>query len=104
MAESGGQPGNKNATKNKPWAQALAHVAERWPEPPETDECTQLMRGLRLAAFEFWKNTMTARDIGFFKEAADRFDGKPAQTIQGGEEGSQPIAIQIVRFTDVAPR
>lgn len=93
MAERGGQPGNTNASKGKPWAMALQHVAERWPEPPETEECTALARGLRLAAYEFWRNTMNAEDLGYFKEAGDRFDGKAAQSVTLSGDADNPIAI-----------
>lgn len=99
MAERGGQPGNQNATKNKPWAMALEHVAERWPELPDIENCTALARGHRLAAFEFYKNMMAKGDCAFFREFGDRNDGKCAQSVTIAGDDLNPLRI-IATATD----
>lgn len=88
--------GNENASKGRRWAQALEHVASRWPDEPDYVDCSSLVRGLRMAAFEFWKKTMNDCDLGFFKEAGDRFDGKPAQTTTLTGDQDNPLALTLI--------
>lgn len=49
------------------------------------------MRGLNNAAHLFVRNVMTGGDLGYFKETADRFDGRAAQSITGADGG--PLVI-----------
>ena len=44
-----------------------------------------------------------AGDVASFKEIADRLDGKPAQQVQLGGDGSgDPVVVEVVRFADKA--
>jgi hypothetical protein len=82
VAESGGQPGNNNAGKNKPFWRAL-------------DRAIAQDDGKRLrAAAEKLIDMAANGDIPAMKELADRLDGKSAQPIVG-EEGRE-LVIRIV--------
>jgi len=71
MAERGGQAGNKNATKNKPWQKAL----ER--------ELTGERNADKLAAIAVKVVDMaTNGDMPAIKEIGDRLDGKPMQAVE----------------------
>jgi hypothetical protein len=87
MAERGAQPGNKNATKNKLWAETLnrALLAE------DGKKLRELAEKLIDRALE--------GDVTALKEIGDRIDGKPAQMIQGDPDnplGFAEIAVRIV--------
>lgn len=84
MAEIGGQPGNKNATKNKVWIEALNRSIAQ-------DDGKRLR-----AAAEKLLDLAVAGDVQALKELGDRLDGKPAQTVQGpGEDGAHKVIAQI---------
>lgn len=88
--------GNQNAAKSKRWEAALERAFAAWPNEPDSTNCSPLMIGLNKAAFNFVARTMAAdADLGFFKETADRLDGKPAQAITG--EGGAPLTITFIR-------
>lgn len=70
MPGSGAPKGNKNASKNKPWAQALLHIAIGEPEKLE-----------RLAQIT-WQQALDG-DHFARKEIADRLDGKPVARVEG---------------------
>ena len=70
MAESGGQPGNNNATKAKPWANALEK------ELTGDANAKKLRKIARKVVAEAGKGNMWA-----IKEIGDRLDGKPHQSI-----------------------
>jgi hypothetical protein len=77
VAESGGQPGNKNNTKGKPISDAFRRAL------------TGEVNADRLAKL-IEKYVVKAEDGDFpvFKEIIDRLEGKAAQTVQGtGEQG-----------------
>lgn len=91
--------GNNNAGKSKRWEAALERAYAAWPNEPDSTGCTPFMIGLNKAAHNFVKRTMAAdADLGFFKETADRFDGKAVQAITGGDGG--PLTINLVQFAD----
>lgn len=85
MAESGGQPGNKNATKNRPWAEAInrALLAE------DGKKLRELADKLIARALE--------GDVAALKEIGDRADGKPAQQVQLQGDEDNPLVAKIVR-------
>lgn len=68
MKESGAQPGNKNATKNKPWAEAIAKFMKQNP-----DKKDKIIEKLYAKAEE--------GDLAAAKEIFDRTEGKTPQSI-----------------------
>lgn len=81
MAEKGAQPGNKNATKNKPWSEAInrALLAEDG-------------KKLRLLADKLIDRALDG-DVTALKEVGDRVDGKPAQAITGSDGGELVVRL-----------
>lgn len=65
----GGQPFNKNASKNKPWREALDRALKR----DDRGLLDKAAQALEAAA---------AGDLAAIKEIADRMDGRPAQAVQ----------------------
>lgn len=80
--ESGAQPGNQNAAKGKEFRQALKRVLARRYET--------VSKGLEKVA-ELLLDAAENKEAWAAKEIADRFDGKPAQAIIGGEEDDPAI-------------
>ena len=70
MAERGAPEGNKNAVKNRPWAEALnrALLAEDG-------------KKLRALADRIIDKALEG-DVQALKEVGDRMDGKPAQALE----------------------
>ena len=84
----GGQPGNNNAGKGKPWRDAINRALEtrtksRIDGKRELDELANKLIDLALAG-----------DMTAMKEFGDRVEGKPAQAIIGGDADDPPIRIQ----------
>ncbi len=79
MAERGGQPGNKNATKNKAWEEALRRAL--------LAEDGKKLRALADKLIE----RAEEGDVTALKESGDRMDGKPAQAITGADGG--PLVV-----------
>lgn len=78
--------GNKNATKNRPWAEAVnrALLADDG-------------KKLRLLADKLIDRALEG-DVSALKEVGDRIDGKPAQAIVGADGGN--LVVEVVRFAD----
>jgi hypothetical protein len=75
MAKRGGQPGNNNATKGKPWRDAIdralaAREKSRVDGKKALDELAEQLL-VAVANGEGWA----------VKELGDRLDGKPAQSV-----------------------
>ncbi len=88
MSTSGGQPGNNNAGKNKPWKAAIDRALNRRSLAAQRDELDKL-------ADQF----LTFLDSGeqwAWKEFADRMDGKPSQVIAGDPDA--PLYIQRIEM------
>lgn len=66
----GGQPGNTNAVKNRPWRQALDRAIKR-----DT-------RGLLDKAAEEVLLAASTGDMAAIKELGDRLDGRPRQAVE----------------------
>lgn len=84
---AGGAPeGNKNATKNRPWAEAVhrALLAE------DGKKLRQIADKLIDKALE--------GDVSALKEIGDRVDGKAIQAVTGADGG--PIVVEIARFAN----
>lgn len=81
MAKRGGQPGNNNATKNKPWAEALRKRAlTRKSLERIADKLLDMAEG---------------GDMDAIKELGDRIDGKPTQAIAG--DADNPLAFELIK-------
>lgn len=93
MAEKGAQPGNSNAAKGKPWAdairRALAHRSLR-----EQREALDELAEKFLAACD-------NGDLAAFKELGDRLDGKPHQTTDTNLTGKLDLTAVEQRIVDV---
>jgi hypothetical protein len=79
----GGAPeGNKNATKNRPWAEAInrALLAEDG-------------KKLRALADKIIDKALEG-DVSALKEIGDRVDGKAAQAIVGADGGDLVVRIE----------
>jgi hypothetical protein len=79
----GGAPeGNKNATKNRPWAEAInrALLAEDG-------------KKLRALADKIIDKALEG-DVQALKEIGDRVDGKAAQAIVGADGGDMVVRIE----------
>ena len=85
MAESGAQPGNNNAGKNKPFWRAL-------------DKAIIQEDGKRLrAAAEKLLDLAAQGEQWAVKELADRMDGKAAQVIAGDAENPLTLINKVER-------
>ena len=90
MAERGGQPGNKNATKNRLWEETLrrALLAEDG-------------KKLRSVAEMLIKRAQEG-DVQALKEIGDRIDGKPTQVIAGDPDN--PLGFELIERRIVDPK
>ena len=82
MAERGAPLGNKNATKNKPWSEAInrALLAE------DGKKLRALADRLIAKAEE--------GDVSALKEIGDRMEGKPPQAITGADGAPLTVIFQ----------
>ncbi len=96
MAERGGQPGNTNATKNKPYREALNRVLAQLEIKDESGKVIvpagQALRAMieaqvRIAILK--SDTTAARDV------ADRLDGKPAQQVQLAGHDGEALVVKF---------
>lgn len=86
--------GNQNAAKAKRWEAAVERaLARRANGQPAPEDVSDLIRGIDAAADAFVSQLFDAKDLGYFKELADRLDGKPKQQIEASGEGGGPIVI-----------
>lgn len=80
----GGAPkGNQNATKNKPFADAVRRVLVQEPKQLEAAARALIQKAV-------------AGDSQAVKELADRLDGKPHQTIAADIDAN--VTVEVVRF------
>lgn len=90
---AGGQPGNNNATKNKPFAEAIQRALALRSRVDQADALLEVANKLIDLA--------RGGDMPAIKELADRVDGKVAQAIIGGGPDDNPV--YIVERTIVRP-
>ncbi len=88
--ERGGQPGNQNASKGKPWAQAIERALAKRSKGEMVAALDDLAEKLLVQCDQ---GEMTA-----LKELGDRLDGKAAQPIVG--DVTQPVIVNVLRFSD----
>lgn len=90
MAQSGGQPGNQNATKNRPWAQAIQRALRKRSKSDQIEALDELA--------EKFLNSVEEGNVADFKELGDRLDGKPSQQVVHAGDSDNPVRIEkIVR-------
>ena len=93
MAERGGQPGNSNAVKNRPWRLAIDRALEkksRVDKIEALDEIAEKVVTTALAGPNYDKGDPWLAAV---HELADRLDGKPHQQIQVQGDADQPLQI-----------
>lgn len=73
MAGKGGQPGNNNAGKNKPFAEAIERALLKRSKVDQADALLKVAEQLIMAA--------ESGDLQAIKELADRTDGKAMQSV-----------------------
>ena len=85
--------GNQNAKKARLWADAIRRAVAR-------RAGGDLSVGLDTLADKLIAAVETG-DLPALKEFGDRIDGKPAQAIIGGDEGDNPISMNLaVSYAD----
>lgn len=87
MSERGGQPGNHNATKNKPWIRAIERALAKRSKVAQVEALDDLAEKL-LANCE-------KGDMAALRELGDRLDGKPNQSISGPDGDGVPVSIKV---------
>lgn len=88
---AGGAPlGNKNASKNRPWAEAINRALL-------ADDGKKL-RELAERLIERAKEG----DVTALREIGDRVDGKPAQVLQGDPDN--PLHVEMIERRIVDPK
>jgi hypothetical protein len=95
MAERGGQPGNNNASKGKPWRDAIDRaLAAR--EKSRVDG----KKALDLLAEELLKKCDDG-DMTALKELGDRVEGRPAQSLTVSGDEDNPL--ELVTKVEIVP-
>jgi hypothetical protein len=90
MAERGAPIGNKNACKNRPWAEAINRVLLA----NDGEKMRALAERIVGRALE--------GDVSALKEVGDRVDGKAIQVLAG--DSDNPLVFQEVERKIVDPR
>jgi hypothetical protein len=65
------------------------------------DDDPKALRGL---ARRLLATAATAEGLAAIKEVADRLDGKPAQSIENGEDGAFAVALEVIERVIVRPK
>lgn len=92
--------GGVNIKKGQ-WRAALLYAGSLLQDHGLEYECRPREHLMVKAAVKFWKLLFAGNDIAFYKELADRMDGKPAQAVHVGDANGEPIPYQIIRFADL---
>ena len=87
MAEKGGQPGNNNAAKGRPWGRAIERALAKRSNVKQVEALDELA--------ETFLSACDAGDLAALKELGDRLDGKANQSISGPDGGAIPVGIQV---------
>lgn len=92
MAERGGQPGNKNGSKNAPWRSAIERALAKRSRVDQHEALDQLA--------EKFLSLCDGGDVSAMRELGDRLEGKPKQQIvaTGIEDGpiESKITVELV--------
>ena len=89
MAERGGQPGNQNATKGRPWALAIERALSKRSAIGRKEALDELAESLLAKCDQ--------GDMAALKELGDRLDGRPGQAIVLGGDPDAPIVTRVER-------
>ena len=97
---AGAPLGNTNAANAKKWQAAIERALASYPEKPNDDDCSDLIKGLNAAAYKFVTDMMTADNgLAYFKEFGDRIEGRPAQSMVLSGDGDNPIQeVRTIRL------
>lgn len=94
MAERGGQPGNKNPSKNKPWREALDRALAQF-ERKDAEGNVLVGQGEALRAIaDRVVNLAMAGDKDAWQEIGNRLDGKAIQEIAGKVDAELNVTIK----------
>ena len=78
--------GNKNAVKNRPWAEAI-------------NRAVLANDGQRLRAIAEKLLVLAEQgDVSALRELGDRLDGKPKQQIEATGADDGPLVVQVVKY------
>jgi len=94
---AGAPIGNTNAASSKKWQAAIERAIASYPDRPNDDGCSDLIKGLNAAAYEFVCGVMVDKSIAFFREFGDRLEGKPNQAIDLGSDPERPMIQKLIR-------
>ena len=97
MSSPGAPIGNKNASKGKPWRDAILRAIEIR-EKSRVDGKKELD-----ALAEKLLDLVSAGDLPALKEFGDRMDGKPAQAIIGGGDDDPALKVSVLERVLVRP-
>lgn len=89
MANRGGQPGNNNATKNKPWHYAIQRALRKRSRSDQLEALDELA--------EAFLDAVKSGDIQAFRELGDRLDGKAIQQLDANVTGT--VSVNVVKQT-----
>lgn len=93
----GGQPGNNNATKNKPITDELMKVLKE--ETTHRGQRTIKLRKL----VSVWVDNALDGDRAATKEIVNRIEGTPVQVFESDVDGAG-LVVNILKFTDNAAK
>lgn len=85
MAESGGQPGNKNALRGRIWRDAINRALEKRSKADAAEALDVLAEKLLVEAEK--------GDIQALKELGDRLEGKASQPIEASVDITGKLSI-----------
>lgn len=97
MAERGGQPGNNNAAKNRPWREAVSRALakkSRVDQIEALDAIAEKVVDAALAGPSYEKGDPWLHAVN---ELADRLDGKPAQQLIHSGDEDAPLVARVTR-------
>jgi hypothetical protein len=98
MASRGGQIGNTNGSKGKPWADAIRYALLNYESKELKIKRGQALKAIARKVVE----AALSGDDDAIDEIANRMDGKPVQAIEGtGENGA--ITVTVNKFADNTP-
>lgn len=82
----GGQPGNTNASKGKPWQQAIERALRKRSRTDQLEALDEIA--------EAFLDNVKVGDIQSFKELGDRLDGKAHQSMDASLKGSITVTLE----------
>ena len=89
--KEGGQPGNKNACKQRRWGDAIDRALQRRCKSDGIKELDRLA--------DKFLDELAVGGINGFKEFGDRMDGKSTQAITGADGEALSLVVNINRLT-----